>query len=70
MERKSSLEEFCHEGEQRNGVVGGNSGLQTQQLKKQTCGDERMEREIFMIQKERRDNSSRKVSEWVKAGSP
>ena len=53
MERKSSLEEFCHEGEQRNGVVvgGGNPGLQTQQLKKQTCGDERMEREIFMIQK-------------------
>lgn len=30
---------------------GGNPGLQTQQLKKQTCGDERMEREIFMIQK-------------------
>ena len=51
MERKSSLEEFCHEGEQRNRVEGGNSGLQMQQLKKQTCGDERMEREIFMIQK-------------------
>ena len=27
VERKSSLEEFCHEGEQRNGVVGGKPWL-------------------------------------------
>lgn len=55
MQRRSSLEEFCQEGEQRNAMVGGRPGKawlpNTTAYKKQTCGNDQMERVNFTMQK-------------------